>query len=77
MNTPGSPRLVPCPTCGTLAPFAPSNRWRPFCSERCRSVDLGAWASERFRVPAEAPPDSPLPDSAGDGGPTPEQPPRH
>ena len=29
----------------------------PFCSERCRSVDLGAWASERFRVPAEAPTD--------------------
>ncbi len=36
--------------------FAESNRWRPFCSERCRSVDLGAWASERFRVPAETPP---------------------
>ncbi|MCW5632154.1 MAG: DNA gyrase inhibitor YacG [Rubrivivax sp.] len=62
MNGPRAPRLVPCPTCGAPSPFVPDNRWRPFCSERCRSVDLGAWASERFRVPAEAPPDSP-PDS--------------
>ncbi len=49
-------RTVRCPSCGGPALFAESNRWRPFCSERCRSVDLGAWASERFRVPAEAPP---------------------
>ena len=26
---------------------------RPFCSERCRVVDLGSWADERFRVPGE------------------------
>jgi hypothetical protein len=54
-------RLVPCPTCGTPSPYAERNRWRPFCSERCRSVDLGAWASERFRVPAQSPPDMPSP----------------
>jgi endogenous inhibitor of DNA gyrase (YacG/DUF329 family) len=53
----GKPRLVPCPTCRSPAPFAPSNRWRPFCSERCRSLDLGAWASERFRVESSSPPD--------------------
>ncbi len=53
-----APRLVPCPTCGKPAPFAPVNAWRPFCSERCRSADLGAWASERFRVPAAAPTDN-------------------
>lgn len=51
-------RLVPCPNCKTPAPFAPGNRWRPFCSERCRNQDLGAWASESYRVAAEAPPDS-------------------
>jgi endogenous inhibitor of DNA gyrase (YacG/DUF329 family) len=45
-------RQVPCPSCQRPAVFAPSNRWRPFCSERCRSADLGAWASERYRVPA-------------------------
>ena len=37
--------------------YAPQNAYRPFCSERCKQLDLGAWASESFRVPAEAPPD--------------------
>ena len=46
------PRHVPCPACGEPALFAPANPWRPFCSERCRNVDLGAWASERYRVAA-------------------------
>lgn len=57
MSASAAPRLVPCPACGTPAPFAPSNRWRPFCSERCRGHDLGAWASERYRVAAAPPPD--------------------
>jgi endogenous inhibitor of DNA gyrase (YacG/DUF329 family) len=40
--------------------FAPENPWRPFCSERCRIIDLGNWASEAYRVPVapEAPPDA-------------------
>jgi endogenous inhibitor of DNA gyrase (YacG/DUF329 family) len=42
--------MVPCPRCGTLAPFAPANPWRPFCSGRCKTIDLGAWASESYRV---------------------------
>lgn len=53
-------RKVACPACGASALFEASNRWRPFCSERCRLTDLGAWASEKYRVPAkdedEAPP---------------------
>ena len=61
-------RLVPCPTCRTPAPFGESNPWRPFCSARCRSVDLGAWASEGYRVAAEpaedAEPPSPPSDTA-------------
>jgi endogenous inhibitor of DNA gyrase (YacG/DUF329 family) len=44
---------IPCPRCGSPAVFAPSNRWRPFCSERCKLIDLGNWASERYRVPEE------------------------
>jgi len=43
-------RIVRCPTCGGDSIFAPSNQWRPFCSQRCRQIDLGAWASESFRV---------------------------
>jgi len=30
--------------------FGPENKWRPFCSERCKMIDLGLWASERYRV---------------------------
>jgi len=45
-------RRVPCPTCKRPAVFSPANIWRPFCSQRCRSADLGAWASEQFRVAA-------------------------
>jgi len=29
------------------------NRWRPFCSERCKLIDLGQWATEKYRVPVE------------------------
>jgi uncharacterized protein len=52
-------RHVPCPTCRKPALYGPANPWRPFCTERCRNADLGAWASERFRVPAETPPQNP------------------
>jgi hypothetical protein len=41
--------------CGKLAPFSTENKFRPFCSERCKTIDLGDWASERYRVPAEEP----------------------
>jgi endogenous inhibitor of DNA gyrase (YacG/DUF329 family) len=51
------PRIVKCPSCGGRSVYAPSNRYRPFCGERCKGMDLGAWASESFRVPADAPPD--------------------
>jgi endogenous inhibitor of DNA gyrase (YacG/DUF329 family) len=46
-------RTVACPSCGGPAVFAATNRWRPFCSERCRVTDLGAWASESYRIPAK------------------------
>ena len=50
-------RKVPCPNCGQPSVYAPRNPFRPFCSARCKGMDLGAWASEEFRVPAEAPPE--------------------
>ena len=52
-----SPTMVACPTCGGPSVYAQENRFRPFCSERCKNVDLGAWASEGFRMPADTPPD--------------------
>lgn len=49
-------KLVPCPICGQLSPFDPSNLYRPFCSKRCKLIDLGEWASESYSVPSnEAP----------------------
>ncbi|MBE7420616.1 MAG: DNA gyrase inhibitor YacG [Ideonella sp.] len=51
---------VSCPVCARRTIYSEANRWRPFCSERCRTVDLGAWASEQFRVvEASAPEESP------------------
>jgi endogenous inhibitor of DNA gyrase (YacG/DUF329 family) len=54
-------KQVPCPRCGKLSPFSPDNKWRPFCTERCKMIDLGEWASEGYRVPTkdDKPPDSP------------------
>lgn len=48
---------VDCPTCGRRVEWTPASRWRPFCSERCKLVDLGAWASGQYTVPGEAPSD--------------------
>jgi endogenous inhibitor of DNA gyrase (YacG/DUF329 family) len=57
MSDAPKPRIVRCPQCGGDSVYAPTNKWRPFCSERCRQIDLGAWASESFRVPATPPQD--------------------
>ncbi len=60
MDTPNTTKVVRCPQCGGDSIYASSNPYRPFCSERCKNLDLGAWASESFRVPTEAPPESEL-----------------
>ena len=44
-------RVVNCPHCGKPVAWDSANRYRPFCSERCRLIDLGAWASENYRIP--------------------------
>ncbi|QDK39099.1 DNA gyrase inhibitor YacG [Bdellovibrio sp. NC01] len=44
-------RQVKCPQCGRLTLYSPENAFRPFCSERCRLIDLGEWASEGYRIP--------------------------
>ena len=45
-----APRVVRCPACGGKSVYSPENRFRPFCSARCREHDLGAWASEGYRI---------------------------
>lgn len=54
--------VIACPRCGKDAVFAPSNPFRPFCSERCRRIDLGAWADESYRVPETTPRDGGIDD---------------
>ena len=46
---PPAPRVL-CAHCRRLEAMP---AWRPFCSERCKNIDLGDWASERYRVPTE------------------------
>ena len=46
--------VVKCPTCGAPVNFK-ENEFRPFCSERCKLLDFGAWADEEYNLPAEAP----------------------
>ena len=45
--------IVRCPQCGGESRWSPENKFRPFCSERCKLIDLGAWASETYRVPLQ------------------------
>ena len=44
-----------CPTCSRETGALEKNRWLPFCSERCRLIDLGEWMAGRQRIPADEP----------------------
>jgi len=48
---------VNCPTCGVMTTWE-ENRHRPFCSERCRMIDLGRWATEAHRIPGDPAPEA-------------------
>ena len=48
-------QTVKCPHCRKEAPLA-GNPNRPFCSERCKMIDLGTWATEGYRIPGEKAP---------------------
>lgn len=45
--------FVNCPACGARVEWNEHQLWRPFCSERCRLIDLGKWASEEHRILGE------------------------
>jgi endogenous inhibitor of DNA gyrase (YacG/DUF329 family) len=53
MSTPAKTVVVACPICAVAVTWSAENRWKPFCSERCKMIDLGQWAAETYRVPAE------------------------
>ena len=45
------PMTIDCPTCGTAVEWTPASAFRPFCSDRCKLIDLGAWAAEEHKIP--------------------------
>ncbi|HQS99228.1 MAG TPA: DNA gyrase inhibitor YacG [Thiobacillus sp.] len=55
------PPVVACPTCSAAVSWTAENKWKPFCSERCKLIDLGHWATEKYRVPAASPPEDETP----------------
>jgi endogenous inhibitor of DNA gyrase (YacG/DUF329 family) len=60
---------VRCPTCQREVEWSAQSPWRPFCSERCKMVDLGAWFAEDRRIAGE-PADPMSGDDSGESPPT-------
>ncbi len=47
-------RIVTCPNCSKRVKWTAGNAYRPFCSERCRLIDLGGWAGEQHTIPGDS-----------------------
>ncbi|WP_343574942.1 DNA gyrase inhibitor YacG [Pseudomonas sp.] len=47
------PMTVECPTCGAPVDWSTKSEFRPFCSHRCKLIDLGAWAAEEHAIPGD------------------------
>ncbi|RUO66050.1 hypothetical protein SAMN06297229_0475 [Pseudidiomarina planktonica] len=58
--------VVQCPTCQKNVEWGPQSEFRPFCSDRCRLIDLGEWANEEKQIPGEPAPQ--FPDQADNEG---------
>lgn len=57
---------IKCPTCGKENTWKPENAFRPFCSDRCKLIDLGEWASEGRKIPGGPADAKSLPDDNGE-----------
>ena len=44
---------ITCPNCGQQNTWRPENAFRPFCSDRCKLIDLGEWANESRKIPCD------------------------
>lgn len=49
-----TPLIVKCPTCRRPVPWTAEQLSKPFCSERCKLIDLGEWVMEEKRIPGES-----------------------
>ena len=55
---------ITCPICGKKNTWRADNTFRPFCSDRCKLIDLGEWASETRKIPGDpVDPNSSFPDN--------------
>jgi endogenous inhibitor of DNA gyrase (YacG/DUF329 family) len=59
-------KSVSCPQCGARVEWTQASPFRPFCSQRCKLIDLGAWASESYRIPLAEPDEIADPDAGAD-----------
>ncbi|NOS89347.1 MAG: DNA gyrase inhibitor YacG [Methylococcaceae bacterium] len=48
------PLTVKCPTCQQAVAWIPEQAFKPFCSERCKLIDLGEWVMEAKRIPGDS-----------------------
>lgn len=51
--TESAAKTVTCPNCGKKVPWKKTERFKPFCSERCKLIDLGEWVMEKKAIPGE------------------------
>jgi len=56
-----NPTTINCPHCGAAVAWTAVSKYKPFCSERCRLIDLGDWLLEKHAIP-----DTPLPENQDD-----------
>ncbi len=63
-------KSVTCPNCGKPVEWIPESKWRPFCSDRCRLIDIGEWLDEGHRIsePIQDGFDTDMPETEPDGG---------
>jgi endogenous inhibitor of DNA gyrase (YacG/DUF329 family) len=57
---------VKCPTCKRPVEWSPESAYRPFCSDRCRLIDLGAWLTEQHKIPDDSGVDEEIPGESQD-----------
>ena len=57
MTTPKKTLMVTCPSCGEPHLYSTDNPYRPFCGKGCQAIDLGAWASEQYRMASKPNPE--------------------
>jgi len=46
-------KTIKCPECGKTTEYSPQNVYRPFCSKRCRLIDLGEWIDGKYKINSE------------------------